>query len=38
VCWACDARNWPEEMKLGRLPSQGTMSRRLRTDSATVVL
>jgi Transposase DDE domain len=31
VCWACDARNWPEEMKLGRLPSQGTMSRRLRT-------
>jgi hypothetical protein len=33
VLWACDKRNWPEEMKtmLCALPSNSTMSERLRT-------
>ena len=32
TCWACDPRNWPEGLwPHGRLPSQSTMSRRLRT-------
>jgi len=30
VCWACCARNWPRGLWLGSLPSQATMSRRLR--------
>ena len=29
--WACDERNWPAEMRWHPLPSQSTMSRRLRT-------
>jgi hypothetical protein len=29
--WACDADNWPAEMRWHPLPSQSTMSRRLRT-------
>lgn len=29
--WACDRANWPAELRPGRLPSQPTMSRRLRT-------
>lgn len=31
VAWACDASNWPAELVRRRLPSQPTMSRRLRT-------
>jgi transposase len=31
VVWACDASNWPSELVRRRLPSQPTMSRRLRT-------
>ena len=31
VSWACDARHWPADLPLGRLPSQSTMSRRLRS-------
>jgi len=32
VCWACDARNWPDARRRGRdLPADGTMSERLRT-------
>lgn len=29
--WACDARNWPKDIRI-ELPSQPTMSRRLRTQ------
>jgi hypothetical protein len=31
VSWACDPRNWPAGLWKGKLPSQPTMSRRLRT-------
>ncbi len=32
VCWACDARNWPDKLLDGNtLPSDSTMSSRLRT-------
>jgi hypothetical protein len=31
TCWACDAGNWLDEFRPGALPSQATMSRRLRT-------
>jgi Transposase DDE domain len=33
VSWACERRNWPPELHFGRLPSQSTMSRRLRTKA-----
>lgn len=29
--WACDPANWPPELRPARLPSQPTMSRRLRS-------
>jgi hypothetical protein len=32
VSWACRKENWPADLKIGRLPAQSTMSRRLRTD------
>lgn len=32
VC-ACDPINWPTEMKIGKPPSQATMSRRLRSQA-----
>lgn len=31
VCWACDRANWPEDLMRFKLPSQPTMSRRLRS-------
>jgi hypothetical protein len=31
VSWACDSNNWPKKLWNGKLPSQATMSRRLRT-------
>jgi hypothetical protein len=31
TCWACDAENWPEREWWHVIPSQSTMSRRLRT-------
>jgi DDE family transposase len=31
VCWACDPINWPKGLWKRNLPSQSTMSRRLRT-------
>lgn len=31
VSWACDPINWPNRLWQGNLPSQSTMSRRLRT-------
>lgn len=30
-CWACDPKNWPPELRRCRLPSEATLSRRLRT-------
>ena len=33
VCWACEARNWPAELRWRELPSDSTMSERLRTVS-----
>jgi len=30
VSWACDAQNWPAELRPARLPTPSTMSRRLR--------
>lgn len=33
VCWACRAPNWPAELRPVELPSQPTMSRRLRSPA-----
>lgn len=33
VVWACDRRHWDRRTRPARLPSQSTMSRRLRTDA-----
>ena len=39
VCWACRAKHWPADLSLrGHLPSQATMSRRLRALDVQVVL
>jgi Transposase DDE domain len=41
VSWACDRRNWPETLLLERcfcLPSQSTMSRRLRSPDVECLL
>src|SRR5438874_295244 len=31
TCWSCEPANWPEPLRPRQLPSQPTMSRRLRT-------
>ena len=31
TCWACDAKNWPKNLRIIVLPSQSTISRRLWT-------
>jgi Transposase DDE domain len=31
TCWACDPGHWPDDLRPDPLPSQSTMSRRLRT-------
>lgn len=38
MCWACECRNWPGKKPPWRLPSTGTMSRRLRTLSVQLLL
>jgi hypothetical protein len=38
ICWACDAKNWPEELPWFCLPSAPTMSRRMRTLSCVLLL
>lgn len=38
VSWACEARNWPLEPGFRRLPSQSTMSRRIRTKAVQELL
>jgi hypothetical protein len=39
VCWACQHEHWPRELlPRGRLPSQSTVSRRLRQASTQALL
>jgi hypothetical protein len=38
VSWACDPVNWPKHLWRGKLPSQSTMSRRLRTTEVQCLL
>ena len=38
VSWACRRENWPEDFRPRHLPSQSTMSRRLRCTSTTDLL
>jgi hypothetical protein len=38
VSWACDPANWPKRLWRGTLPSQSTMSRRLRTAEVQCLL
>jgi len=38
VSWACRRENWPQELRPRRLPSQSTMSRRLRSPSTIQLL
>ena len=38
IAWACRPQNWPNELRPVRLPSQSTMSRRLRTPATMVLL
>ena len=36
--WACQAINWPEDLRFSCLPSQSTMSRRLRSKAVQELL
>lgn len=38
VCWACDKKNWPEELLEFQLPSDSAMSKRLETLSVKQLL
>lgn len=38
VAWACRARSWPDDLRPSHLPSQSTMSRRLRAPATTLLL
>jgi hypothetical protein len=38
ICWACDRRNWPLYWQRKQLPSNTTMSRRLRTPRMLALL
>jgi Transposase DDE domain len=38
VSWACQRRNWPLYMRRQKLPSNSSMSRRLRTQSVVALL
>jgi hypothetical protein len=38
VVWGCDPQNWPEDLRSIHLPSQPTMSRRLRHPGVAYVL
>ena len=38
TAWACQAQHWPIHLRRGRLPSPGTMSRRLRTATVVALL
>lgn len=38
VCWACERKNWPLHLRRQPLPSDSTMSRRLRSKSVIALL
>jgi hypothetical protein len=38
TAWACQPRHWPIHLRRGRLPSPGTMSRRLRSAAVVALL
>jgi hypothetical protein len=38
VCWACQGKNWPASLRIGKLPSQSTMSRRLQSPQVRELL
>lgn len=38
ICWACQRYNWPIHLRRRSLPSETTMSRRLRTSSVVALL
>ena len=38
VCWACEARNWPERHRWRQLPSDSTVSQRMRALPALQLL
>jgi hypothetical protein len=38
ICWACQRKNWPVHLRRQALPSDTTMSRRLRTPSVLMLL
>lgn len=38
INWAVKAENWPDDLRLGRLPSEATMSRRLRRPELARIL
>lgn len=38
ICWACQRRNWPAGLWRTALPSQSTMSRRLKTAAVQALL
>jgi Transposase DDE domain len=38
TCWACDRGNWPAHLRRRPLPSQPTLSRRLRSPSVAALL
>lgn len=37
-CWACNAKNWPLHLRRGPLPSESTLSRRLRYPAVKALL
>ena len=38
TCWACRPANWPDDLRPAALPSQPTMSRRLRASGVVALL
>jgi hypothetical protein len=38
ICWACQRRNWPLHLRRQKLPSNTTMSRRLRSSRVVALL
>ena len=38
VAWSCRPQNWPDDLRPSRLPSQSTMSRRLRAPATILLL
>jgi hypothetical protein len=38
MCWATDKRNWPEDLRPWRLPSQSQLSRRMRGSDVVMLM